>query len=209
MIRILIADDHSVVREGLKRIIGSVRDMKVAGEAENAGEVFERIRTAGCDVVILDISMLGGDGLDVLKTLKEENPGVPVLIFSVHSEEKFAVPALRAGADGYLTKDCPPGNILTAIRRVHGGGKYISPSVAERLAVELRHGPENPHETLSCRELQVMSLIGRGLTVTAVARELSISVKTVSTYRSRILEKLQLKSSAEIIFYAIRNELVF
>jgi two-component system, NarL family, invasion response regulator UvrY len=209
MLKILIADDHPVFRRGLKQIIEETADLVVAAEAANGREALLNARTGDYDVVLLDITMPIRDGLDVLSQLKHERPTLPVLILSMHPEEQYAVRALRAGASGYLTKESAPEELVAAIRKVSAGGKYVSASLAERLAsIVLEEGEVLPHETLSGREYQIMCLIASGKTVSEAARELALSVKTVSTYRTRILEKLKLKSTAELIRYATKNELV-
>jgi len=200
MLQILIADDHAVVRRGLRQIIAETSDMVVAGEATNGWEVLSKVRATSYDVVILDITMPGIDGMDVLAQLKSEKPGLPVLMISMHPEEQYAVRALKAGASGYLTKESAPEELVAAIRKVTAGGRYVSSSLAERLASILQENTNRlPHETLSDREYQVMSLI---------ATKLSLSVKTISTYRSRILDKMKLKNNAELTHYAIDNRLV-
>ncbi|UCG11192.1 MAG: response regulator transcription factor [Deltaproteobacteria bacterium] len=209
MINILIADDHPIVREGLKQIIAEAPDIVVAAEASNGYELLDKVRNIDFSVVVLDITMPGITGLDVLKQLKSEKPGLPILILSMHSEEQYAVRVLRAGASGYLTKASAPDQLIGAIRKVFRGGKYVSPSVAEKLAYELDSESEKqPHEYLSDREYQVLCLIASGKTVKVVAEELSLSVKTVSTYRSRILDKMRMNSNAEITHYAIKHRLV-
>jgi DNA-binding NarL/FixJ family response regulator len=209
MLRILVADDHPVVRRGLSQIIGETSDMVVADEATSGQEVLGKVRESRYDVVLLDITMPGMHGLDVIKQLSKESPRLPILVLSIHPEEQYAVRALRAGAAGYLTKDRAPNELLGAIRKISTGGKYVSPSLAERLAYNLEAGEEqSPHKTLSDREYQVMCMIATGKTATEIARELSLSVKTVSTYRSRILEKMKMKNNAELTHYAIRNCLV-
>ena len=209
MINILIADDHPIVREGLKQIIAEAPDMVVAAEASNGYELLDKVRNSDFSVVVLDITMPGIMGLDVLKQLRSEEPDLPILILSMHSEEQYAVRVLRAGASGYLTKASAPDQLLGAIRKVSRGGKYVSASLAEKLAYELDAESEKlPHETLSDREYQVLCLIASGKTVKAVAEELSLSVKTVSTYRSRILEKMRMNSNAELTHYTIQNRLV-
>ncbi len=208
MIRILIADDHIVVRRGLRQILGDEPDMSVAGEALNAQEVLALVRKRDWDVVVLDISMPGKSGLDILDELKRERPRLPVLILSMHPEDRYAVRALRVGAAGYLTKESAPEEMVKAIRKVVTGGRYISPSLAERLAFVLSTNSEQPpHETLSNREYQVLCMIGSGKSVGAIAVDLSLSVKTISTYRARILEKMTLKNNAELIHYALQNRL--
>lgn len=209
MLRILIADDHPIVRQGLRQIITETSDMVVADEASNGWEALSKVRVSYYDVVLLDISMPGLHGLDIIRQLKNEKPGLPVLILSIHPEEQYAVRAFRAGASGYLTKESAPDELLAAIRKVSIGGKYVSSSLAERLASDLETGAEQlPHETLSDREYQVMCMIAVGKTVTKIAEELSLSAQTVSTYRSRILGKMRMRNSAELTYYAIKNRLV-
>ena len=209
MLKILIADDHAIVRQGLKQIVTETADMIVAGEASNGQELLNKIRENDYDVVVLDITMPGRDGIDVLKQLRSERPELPILMLSIHPEEQYALRALKAGASGYLTKESAPDELVVAIRKVSRGGKYISSSLAEKLAFELESGREQaPHETLSDREYHVMCLIASGKTVTEIAQELSLSEKTISTYRSRILEKMKMKNNAELTYYAIKNQLV-
>lgn len=209
MIKILIADDHPVVRKGLREIIEETSDMEVADEASNGQEVLAKVFKKHFDVVLLDISMPGRSGLDILKELKSQLPKLAVLVLSIHPEEQYAVQVLKAGAAGYLTKKSAPEELITALRKVSAGGKYVSPSLAEKLASALETGIEKPpHETLSAREYEVMRKIALGKTVTEIARELFLSPKTISTYRSRILEKIGIKNNAELIRYAIKNRLV-
>jgi DNA-binding NarL/FixJ family response regulator len=209
MLRILIADDHAIVRQGLKQIVTETQDMVVAGEASNGQELLDKIKEDDYDVVVLDITMPVRNGMDVLRQLRNERPRLPVLILSIHSEEQYASRALRAGASGYLTKESAPDELVVAIRKVSTGGKYVSSSLAEKLACELEIGREQaPHETLSDREYQVMCMIASGKTVMEIAQELLLSEKTISTYRSRILEKMQMKNNAEVTYYAIKNQLV-
>jgi two-component system invasion response regulator UvrY len=209
MLKILIADDHAIVRQGLKQIVTETRDMMVAGEASNGQELLNKIKEGEFDVVVLDITMPVIDGMDVLRQLRSERPRLPVLMLSIHPEEQYALRALRAGASGYLTKESAPDELVLAIRKVSSGGKYISASLAEKLAFELEVGRDQaPHETLSDREYQVLCLIASGKTVTDIAQELSLSEKTISTYRSRILEKMNMKNNAELTYYAIKNQLI-
>jgi len=209
MIKILIADDHPVVRKGLREIIEETSDMEVADEASNGQEVLAKVFKKDFDVVLLDISMPGRSGLDILKELKSQLPKLAVLVLSIHPEEQYAVQVLKAGASGYLTKKSAPEELVTALRKVSTGGKYVSPSLAEKLASALETGIEKPpHETLSAREYEVMRKIASGKTVTEIARELFLSPKTISTYRTRILEKMGIKNNAELIRYAIKNRLV-
>jgi DNA-binding NarL/FixJ family response regulator len=209
MLRILIADDHPVFRQGLRQILSDVSDMVVTDEVSDGLEVLGRVRAGCCDVILLDISLPGRNGIDILKQLKKERPKLPVLMLTMHPEEQYAIRALKAGASGYLTKESTPDELITAIRKVSAGGKYVSSSLAETLAYELgRMDEKAPHETLSDREYQIMLLIASGKTVTEIAETLSLSIKTVSTYRSRILEKMRMKNSAELTYYAIKNQLV-
>jgi len=211
MIKILIADDHAVVRRGLKQILTEESDMAVFGEARNAREVLKNVREQDWDIVILDITMPGRSGLDVLKELKRVRPKLPVLVLSMHPEDQYAVRVLKAGAAGYMTKESAPKELVKAVRKVLGGGKYVSPSLAEKLAFDLETetDSEKPlHETLSDREYQVMCMIASGKAVKGIAKELYLSVKTISTYRARILKKMKMKTSAELTHYAIKNRLV-
>jgi len=206
--RILIADDHPIVRRGLRQILIDAQDISVVGEADTEAAVLAQLREQEWDVLVLDLAMPGRGGLDVLKQVRAERPHLPVLILSMHPEEQYAVRALRAGADGYLTKEGAPEKLLEAIRKVASGGKYVSEQLAEQLAVEIaRPGGRPPHEALSDRELQVLVLLGAGRTVSEIATQLSLSVKTVSTYRVRILEKTGLKNTAELIEYAVTHQL--
>ena len=208
-IRLLIGDDHAVVRKGIKQILAETRDIVVADEAGNGREVLEKVQKDDFDMVLLDISMPGRDGLEVLKELKSLRPKLPVLMLSMYPEEQYAVRSLRSGASGYLTKDSAPDELISAIRKVSSGGKYVSASLAEKLAHKLGADMENPlHEALSDREYQVMCMIASGKAVKEIGEELSLSVKTVSTYRSRILNKMRLKGNAELTRYAIDNKLV-
>lgn len=209
MLRILIADDHPIVRQGLKQLIGKTTDMVAVDEASDGWEVLNKARASHCDVVLLDISMPGLHGLDIIRQLKKESPRLPILILSMHSEEQYAVRAFRAGASGYLTKQSTPDELITAIRKVSMGGKYVSSSLAERLASDLEIGAKQlPHEALSNREYQVMRMIAAGKTVAKIAEELSLSVPTISTYRSRLLQKMQMKNNVELANYVIENQLL-
>jgi len=183
--------------------------MEVTGEAHNAQGVLDLVKARNWDVVVLDINMPGRNGLEVLKELKQERPRLPVLVLSVHPEEQYGIRVLKAGAAGFMNKESAPEELVTAIRKVIRGGKYLTPTLAERLAFRVADGSEaHPHEKLSDRELQVLCLIASGKTVTEIAGDLSLSVKTISTYRARILEKMSMKSSAELTRYALQNHLV-
>ncbi len=209
MIRVLVADDHAIVREGLKRIVADSPDMVVVGEAGNGHDVLEFARNHPCDVVLLDLAMPGKDGLDTLKELKRARPSLPVLILSVYPEEQYAVRLLKAGAAGYLTKESAPEELIEAIRRVSTRGRYVSPTLGERLAFLLGSDSDRPpHEALSDREYRVMLMIASGKTVTEVADALCLSVKTISTYRSRALRKMNMRNNAEFSFYAIKQGLL-
>ncbi len=209
MIKILIVDDHAIVREGLKQILAETPNIDVADEACNGREAFEKVWANEYDVVVLDISMPGASGLEVLKQLKGVRPKLPVLILSIHPEGQYAVRALRAGASGYLTKESAPDELIEAVRKVSRGGKYISGALAERLAFDLEAGAyKSLHESLSDREYQVLCMIASGKRVKDVGEELCLSVKTISTYRFRILEKMKMKNNAELTYYAIKHELV-
>jgi DNA-binding NarL/FixJ family response regulator len=208
MIRVLIADDHVIVRRGLKQIINEAPDMCVAGEASNGQEALRRLTLEAWDVAVLDISMPIRNGLDILPILRMSNPHLPVLVLSMYPEEQYALRVLKAGASGYMNKQVALEELVEAIRKVAGGGRYVSPSVAERLASEVggRH-VNSPHEELSDREYQVLIGLGTGKATNEIARELLLSPKTVSTYRRRILEKLKLTTTADLVRYVIVQNL--
>jgi DNA-binding NarL/FixJ family response regulator len=209
MIKILIADDHAIVREGLKQILSESPDLVVVAEASSGQEVLEKISKNDLDLVVLDIAMPGRGGLDILKEIKTQKPRLPVLMLSMYPEEQYAIRVLKAGASGYLTKESAPDELVKAIRQISQGKKYISPSLAEKLAIDLELGPDKlPHEILSDREYQVMCMIASGKTLKEIADGLSLSIKTISTYRSRILEKMNMKTNAELTHYAIKSNLV-
>ncbi len=212
MIRILIVDDHTIVHRGLRQIVAEEPDMVVAGEARNGQEGLALVQAQPWDLVVLDVSMPGRGGLDVLKELKQVRPNLPVLVLSMYPEEQYAIRALRLGASGYMTKESAPEELIGAIRKVVAGGRYVSASLAETLAGSLvavdRQGDRLPHETLSNREYHVLRLIASGKSVTDIADELALSVKTISTYRARVLEKMGMKTNADLTRYAISNRLV-
>jgi two-component system, NarL family, invasion response regulator UvrY len=209
MIKILIADDHAVVREGLKHILSEMPDIVVIGEAGNGQEVLQEVGKKAYDLIILDIAMPGRDGLEILKDLKLQKPNVPVLILSMFPEEQYALRALKSGASGYLTKESIPDELIKAIRKILKGGKYISASFSDKLIFSYDNDAEKPiHEVLSDREYQVMRMIASGKTLTEIADELALSIKTVSTYRSRILEKTGIRNNAELTHYAVKHRLV-
>ncbi len=209
MIQVIIADDHPIVRAGLKQIISEETGITVVGEAANGNALLKQVRERDFDVILLDLTMPGMDGLDVLKQLKIDKPHIPVVILTIHPESQYALRILKAGASGYLTKASADEELVEAIRKVHRGGKYISQSLAEKIAFALDEDTSKlPHETLSDREYQVLCQIGAGKTVSQIADSLALSVKTVSTYRTRILEKMHLHNNAELIHYAVQNGLV-
>jgi DNA-binding NarL/FixJ family response regulator len=208
MLRVLIVDDHAVVRAGLRQILEETGEIAVTGEAANGAALIEMVRREEFDLVILDISMPGRGGVEILPRLKSEKPHLPVLILSTYPEEQYAVRLIKAGASGYLSKESAPEMLVQAVRQIARGGRYISPTVAELLAGQLAGGSgAAAHEQLSNREYEVMRLLGAGKTVTEVAEKLSLSVKTVSTYRARLLEKLGLQNNADLIRYVIENRL--
>ena len=209
MIKVFIADDHTLIREGIKNLISLESDIKLVGETSNPFEVIDLIRKTNCDILILDISMPGKNGLDLLKEIKAAEINVKVLIMTMLPEEQFAKRMLKVGASGYLTKDSASTDIITAIRRIAGGKKYVSQSLAEKLATDLDESAEKePQEILSDREFQILYLIATGKTQTEIADELTISISTVNTYRSRILQKLNLQNNADIIHFAYQHKLI-
>jgi len=209
VIRILVADDHSVVRQGLKQIVADNPDMEIVGEAGTGEEALELVRSGSFDLVILDISMPGQGGLDILRELKAQAPALKVIILSMHPEEQYAVRCLRDGASAYLTKGSPPEELILAIKTVASGKRYITPSVADRLATYIEGSSQRPpHETLSDREMEVLVLIGSGKQVSDIAEELNLSIKTVSTYRSRILLKMNMETNAQLIRYSLQHGLL-
>jgi len=209
VLKILIADDHAIVREGLKQILAETADMVVAGEATNGQEVLALVREKDFDLVLLDLAMPEKDGLDTLKELRLEKPNLPVLVLSIYPEEQYAVRVLKAGAFGYLTKESAPDDLIAAIRKVSQKGKYVSQSLGEKLASYLTADPDQPaHELLSDREYRVMLMIASGKTVTEIAEAIFLSVKTISTYRVRALRKMGMKNNAEFAYYAIKHGLL-
>jgi DNA-binding NarL/FixJ family response regulator len=208
MIRILIADDHAIVRHGLKQIIEESGEMRVVAEAGSGSEALRKIREIACDVVVLDISMPDMSGIDVLKQIHAERPQLPILILSIYPEDQYAMRLIKAGAAGYMTKESAPAEVVRALFRVAGGKKYISPAVAEILANDLGTDEEKlPHQMLSDREYQIFLLLASAKTVSEIADDLALSVKTISTYRSRVLEKMHLNNNAELMRYAIDHHL--
>lgn len=209
MIKVLIADDHTIVRDGLRRLVDAESDMAVAGEAQNGNEVLEMVRHAPVDVVLLDISMPGRNGLETLKELKRQHPSIAAIILSMHPKDQYAVRVLRAGASGYITKESAPEELIQAIRKAFAGEKFISPDVAELLADYIERGETGePHRVLSDREFEVFRKIAQGKTVTQISKELFLSVKTVSTYRTRVVEKTGLTTNAAIVQYCRDHKIV-
>jgi two-component system, NarL family, invasion response regulator UvrY len=207
--KVLIADDHAVFRRGLRETLAEAFPRVTFGEARTAQEALEHVRRQDWDVVILDISMPGKSGLEILDDLKRLRPKLPILLLSMHPEQQFARRALKSGAAGYLTKDGVPEELKVAIKKIVGGGRYVSETLAEKLALDLREGSDLPlYELLSDREFQVLRMIASGKSVKEIAEDLSLSVKTVSTYRARILEKTGMKTNAELIRYALQTQLV-
>jgi two-component system, NarL family, invasion response regulator UvrY len=209
MIRVLIADDHAIVRRGLREIVSGTSDIVVIGEASNGQEAVEKVSSQQFDVVLLDISMPVKGGVAALKEIRDLRPRLPVLLLSIHPEDQYAMRVLRAGASGYLTKESAPEELIKAIRKVHSGGKYVSSTLAEKLAELLTSDPSGRlHERLSDREFEVLRMLASGISVSRIADDLNLSVKTVSTYRSRLMQKMQCENNAELIRYAIANNLI-
>lgn len=210
MIRILIADDHDILRAGLKHILQESGDIVVAGEASDGYQVLAQVRSGHWDAIVLDLSMPGKSGIELIKQIKGEFPKLPILILSMHKEDLYAVRALKAGASGYLCKDSAETLLVQAIRKVAGGGLFIDQAVAEKLAVEMLAGTTGgaPHSRLTDREYQIFLLVAKGYGVTEISRQLNLSVKTVSTHKTRILEKMDLANTAELIHYALRHKFI-
>jgi len=207
--RILITDDHAVVRQGLKQILAEEFKRAEFGEASNVQEAIDKVWKENWDVVVLDITMPGRSGLEVLKEIKKSRPKLPVLMLSMHPEDQFAVRLLKIGAAGYMTKESAPNELVGAVKKVVAGGRYVSPALAEKMASYLAIDVQTPpHERLSDREFLVLRLIGSGKTPTAIAKELGLSVKTISTYRARILEKMSMANNAELTHYTVQNSLL-
>lgn len=208
MIKIVIADDHAIVREGLKRIVASAEDMEVAGEAADGAEVLLRVREFGFDVLMLDLSMPGRSGMELIKLVKAEKPKLKILVLSMHEELQYAVRAIKSGASGYLTKESAPALLLQAIRKIAGGGAFITAKVAEQLALGAMPGSvAAPHESLSNREFEVFRLLATGVSVTDIANRLTLSVKTVSTHKANLMQKMGLSNASELIRYALKHGL--
>jgi DNA-binding NarL/FixJ family response regulator len=209
MIKVLLADDHAIVREGLKEILLRHMESVECGEAENAEQVLTQVREHPWDLLILDITMPGRSGLDILADLKQLRPELPVLVLSMLPEDQFGKRVLRAGAFGYLKKESAPEELIQAIRKVLSGGRYVSPALAEKIVLDLNDGANLPlHEGLSAREFEILVMLGSGKTVSQIAEELHLSVTTISTYRARILEKMNMSTTAELMRYVFRNHLV-
>lgn len=209
MIKIVIVDDHAILRRGLNQIITECGDMKVVGEAETSAQALRLIREQACDVMLLDITLPDRNGIETLKLVRKEVPKLQVLMLSSHPENQYAVRALKSGAAGYLTKQSAAAQLVSAIRQVYSGRKYVTAAVAEELANSIDQDSERPpHELLSMREYQTMCMIASGKSLTDMAAQMSLSVKTVSVYRARVLEKMRLKNNAEMTHYAIKNQLV-
>ena len=209
MIRVLITDDHALIRRGLRQVLLEGLDAVTVGEAQNASEALDQVQKKAWDVVVMDITMPGRSGLDILRDIKLARPNLPVLILSMHPEDQFAVRALKSGAAGFIPKESAPEELIKAIRKVLAGGRYVTAALAEKMAFDLStHSDKLAHETLSDREFQVLRMIASGKTVGQIAEDVSLSVKTVSTYRARILEKMRLQNNAELTHYAIKHQLV-
>ena len=209
MIKVAIVDDHAIVRAGLRQFLAEQNGIEVVGEAANGGEALALVRAGNIDVLLMDISMPGPSGIDVLGSIRAHAPTLPVLILSAYPQEHYATNLLRQGASGYLNKECEPEEIATAVRTLARGKRYITAEVAELLADQLHRDPNKaPHENLSEREFQVFLRLARGETITAIAETLSLSIKTVSTYRSRIMEKMALASNSDLTYYALKQKLI-
>jgi DNA-binding NarL/FixJ family response regulator len=209
MIRVVLADDHTIVREGLKQVLSAAGDIEVAGEARNGHEVMERVRGLDFDLLLLDMSMPGRSGIDLIKQVRAEKPKLKILVLSMHEENQYAVRAIRAGASGYLTKESASHQLLEAIRKVAGGGAFISAEVAQQLALGAMPNAEGPpHAALSDREYQIFLMIANGRSLSDIAAQLNLSVKTVSTHKTNILQKMNMSTPAELIRYALTHRLV-
>jgi DNA-binding NarL/FixJ family response regulator len=208
MIRIVIADDHAIVREGLKRIVSEAQDMKVIAEAADGTEVMQRVREHEFDILVQDLSMPGRSGMELIKLVKAEKPKLRILVLSMHEELQYAVRSIKAGASGYLTKESAPAELTQAIRKIAGGGAYVTAEVAEQLALGAMPGNQaQPHESLSDREFEVFQLLAAGESVTDIAARLKLSVKTVSTHKANLMHKMGLHNASDLVRYAIKHEL--
>ncbi len=208
MIRIVIADDHAIVREGLKRIVSEIEDMEVVGEAADGTQVMQRVRELDFDIIVQDLSMPGRSGMELIKLVRAEKPKLRILVLSMHQELQYAVRAIKSGASGYLTKESAPAQLEQAIRKIAGGGAYVTPEVAEQLALGAMPGSTaNPHESLSDREFEVFRMLAAGASVTDIATRLKLSVKTVSTHKANLMHKMGLQNASELVRYAIKHGL--
>lgn len=209
MIKVLVADDHAIVRRGLRQILSETQDIMVGGEASTAQEVTRLMTDERWSVIVLDLSLPGSSGLDLLSRIRRDHPNCPVLVLTVHPEDQYAVRCIKAGAAGFLTKESAPDKLIEAVRKVASGGRWVSPELGETLASVLAGESKGaPHERLSDREFEIFRMLASGKTVSQVAQELSLSVKTVSTHRTRILRKMEMSNNAELTHYAVRNNLV-
>jgi len=209
MIRIVIADDHAIVREGLKQVLAAAPDISIVGEAQNGHEVLQRVRETEFEMLLLDMSMPGRSGIELIKQVHAEKPRLRILVLSMHQEEQYAVRAIRAGASGYLTKESAPERLVSAILKVAGGGAFVTPEVAEQLALEAMPRSDGPpHGRLSDREFQIFLALASGKSVTDIAKELKLSVKTVSTHKARVMDKMSLANPAELVRYALHHRLI-
>lgn len=209
MLKVLIADDHPVVRQGVKQILAEELQLKQFGEARNAREVLENVSKKKWDILILDINLPDMNGLEILRQLKKVHPELPVLVLTVFDEDQIAIRVLKAGASGFVTKETMPNELISAVKKIHSGGKYVSPSLAEKLVFNIYAEDEKPvHHKLSNREYQVICLIAAGKSVKQIAEELYLSIQTIRTYRTRILEKMEMNTDAELIHYAIQHGLI-
>lgn len=209
MVRLVIADDHTIMREGLKRILSGAENIEVVGEAVNGFEVLAKVREGGFDLLLLDLSMPGRSGIELIRQIKSEAPKLPILVLTMHEEEQYAVRTIRAGARGYLTKESAGTQLLSAIARVASGRPYISAEVAEQLALEIMEPHDGlPHERLSNRELEIFKLLVHGKSITEIADSLHLSVKTISTHKTRMLQKMRMHSLAELVQYAVAQNMI-
>ncbi|HKR40677.1 MAG TPA: response regulator transcription factor [Paraburkholderia sp.] len=208
MIRILIADDHAIVRGGLKQIIATTSDIIVAAEATQGAEVVDKLRTCVIDLLLLDMTMPGISGVDLIRRVRAEQPSLPVLVLSIHDEAQVASRALRAGATGYLTKDSDPDLLLAVIRKLADGGRFIDPKLVDAMVFETQRGDVPPHEVLSDREFQVLQMLAAGMSINEIAEACALSAKTISTHKMRLMQKLGLSNNAEVIRYAIRHRMI-
>ncbi|MBI4810791.1 MAG: response regulator transcription factor [Ignavibacteriales bacterium] len=209
MIKVVIADDHQLIREGIKKTLKEEGDINVVGEACNGEDLLDIVGKKEFDIVVTDLSMPGLSGLDLIKKLRDRSPKLPILVLSMHPEERFALRVLKAGASGYLTKESAPEGLVEAIRKIVNGGKYITPSLAERLAVEMDDKQEKlPHESLSDREFQIFIMLSSGVPTKDICEKLFLSLSTVHTYRTRILEKMKMESNSDLTHYAVKHGLI-